>query len=59
MPVEDHPRYAVWRTALDRYVQAEERYRTSIMTKRSGVEADRNDRDIALADYNKIVDEIQ
>ena len=61
MAVEDHPRYAEWRDALDRFIECEERYREAQMDRmrREEIERRKIARDRALAEYNLIADDIE
>jgi hypothetical protein len=60
MAAEQHPQYSTWREALDRLVEAEQRYYTAVMEERPSeeIEAAARDLDGARGRYRAIADRI-
>ena len=61
MAVEQHPQYQAWSEALERLVEAERRYHTALMEKRTVEEIQPAARDLdeARTRYQAIADQIE
>jgi hypothetical protein len=61
MAVEQHPQYQAWSEALERLVEAERRYHTALMEKRTveEIQSAARDLDEARTRYQAIADQIE